>query len=171
MDRQINGSCSKEKWQAECVYIGLPEPAFELRGGPQSKQRPQIKRIVERRALVIEHHVVRSGHAHDVVHARRSQQREQRVHVVLIGLGVVCVTDVAAHRQSQQLAAKMVFEPGAGDLLDSTAAILDGWTLADARGQTSPLETHLGASPAKKARRRSSVKQSSSRKGAAKHRP
>ena len=54
---------------------------------------------------------------------------------------------------------------------DSTAAILDGWTLADARGQTSPLETHLGASPAKKARRRSSVKQSSSRNGAAKHRP
>ncbi|MGO9512278.1 MAG: RrF2 family transcriptional regulator [Steroidobacteraceae bacterium] len=50
---------------------------------------------------------------------------------------------------------------------DSTAAILDGWTLADARGQTSPLETHLSAPTAKKARRRSSVKR---RKGAAKDR-
>jgi Rrf2 family protein len=37
---------------------------------------------------------------------------------------------------------------------DSTAAILDGWTLADARGETSPLETPLNASTAKKGRRR-----------------
>jgi Rrf2 family protein len=51
---------------------------------------------------------------------------------------------------------------------DSTAAILDDWTLADARGKTSPLETHLSASTAKKASRRSSVKESSPRKSAAK---
>ena len=53
---------------------------------------------------------------------------------------------------------------------DSTAEILDGWTLADARGHTSPLETLLSAPTAKKARRRPAVRQSSSRKSAAKDR-
>ena len=42
---------------------------------------------------------------------------------------------------------------------DSTAAILDGWTLADARGNGSLPTTHLGAPAGKKANRRSSVKQ------------
>ena len=37
---------------------------------------------------------------------------------------------------------------------DSTAAILDGWTLADARGNGSPPETPFGAPPGKKANRR-----------------
>jgi Rrf2 family protein len=41
---------------------------------------------------------------------------------------------------------------------DSTAAILDGWTLADARGKTGPLGTRVNAL-AKKARRRSSMKE------------
>jgi Rrf2 family protein len=45
------------------------------------------------------------------------------------------------------------------EVRDSTAAILDGWTLADARGRTVPLETVTGAS-AKKANRRLSVKDS-----------
>lgn len=49
---------------------------------------------------------------------------------------------------------------------NSTSAILDGWTLADARGESSPLETPVSASRAKKAGRRSSVKESSPRKGA-----
>ncbi len=47
---------------------------------------------------------------------------------------------------------------------NSTSAILDGWTLADARGESSPLETPVSASTAKKAGRRSSVKESSPRK-------
>jgi Rrf2 family protein len=44
---------------------------------------------------------------------------------------------------------------------DSTVAILDGWTLADARGDGNLPAAHLGAAPAKNANRRSSVKQSS----------
>ncbi len=48
---------------------------------------------------------------------------------------------------------------------NSTSAILDGWTLADARGESSPLETLIGASVPKKAGRRSPVKESSPRKG------
>jgi Rrf2 family protein len=52
-------------------------------------------------------------------------------------------------------------------LRDNTVSILEGWTLADARGKTGPLETHLSEPATKKANRRSSVKKSSSRKGAA----
>ncbi len=48
----------------------------------------------------------------------------------------------------------------------STAAILDDWTLADARAKAR-LESHLGA-PAKQGRRRAAVKKSSRRKSAVK---
>lgn len=54
---------------------------------------------------------------------------------------------------------------------DSTAAILDDWTLADARGKGVPRGTQPSASPAKKSSRRSSIKKSSSRKGVARDRP
>jgi Rrf2 family protein len=54
---------------------------------------------------------------------------------------------------------------------DSTATILDGWTLADARGNASLTATHLGAPPGKRADRRSSVKESSPRKRAAREAP
>ena len=50
---------------------------------------------------------------------------------------------------------------------DSTASILDGWTLADARGNGSPQAIHLGAPTGNKAMRRSSVKESSPKKRAA----
>jgi Rrf2 family protein len=49
---------------------------------------------------------------------------------------------------------------------DSTAAILDGWTLADARGATDPRATRIGASTVRKASRRLAGKGSSPRKGA-----
>jgi hypothetical protein len=67
-------------------------------------------------ALVVEHHVVCARHAHDVVHARRAQQGQQRIHIVLVGLGVVGIADIAAHGQAEQFAAEMIFEAGAGDL-------------------------------------------------------
>jgi Rrf2 family protein len=41
---------------------------------------------------------------------------------------------------------------------DSSAAILDGWTLADARAKTGPLDIRISASPTKKASRRRSVR-------------
>jgi len=53
---------------------------------------------------------------------------------------------------------------------DSTAAILDGWTLADARGSTGPAEARVSASTAKKGRRPSSNRVPSTRKRAAKTR-
>ena len=48
---------------------------------------------------------------------RAGRSAQQVVHVVLVGFGVVGVADVAAHGQAQQLAAEVVFQRGAGDLL------------------------------------------------------
>lgn len=54
---------------------------------------------------------------------------------------------------------------------DSTAAILDDWTLADARGGAGPKETHPGVSAAKKSSRRSPVRKSPTKKGVEQKRP
>jgi Rrf2 family protein len=53
-------------------------------------------------------------------------------------------------------------------LRDSTATILDGWSLADARDKTGPAKARVSTSTAKKATRRSSIKVPSPRKDAAK---
>jgi Rrf2 family protein len=53
---------------------------------------------------------------------------------------------------------------------DSTATILDGWTLADARGNASLPATHLGVPPRERADRRQSAKESR-RKRAAREAP
>src|SRR5260370_33740075 len=47
---------------------------------------------------------------------------------------------------------------------DSTAAILDGWTLADARDNGSLPQTYVGAPPRKKTNPRSSVKEPAPKK-------
>ena len=68
-------------------------------------------------ALVVEHDVIRAGDAHDVVDAGGAEHREQGVHVVLVGFGVVGVADVAAHGEAEELAAEVVFQARAEDLL------------------------------------------------------
>ena len=72
---------------------------------------------MERGGLVVQHDIVGAGHPHDEGDAGGRQQRQQIVHVVLIGLGMVGVTNVDAERQAEQLSAKMVLEPGADDFL------------------------------------------------------
>ena len=67
--------------------------------------------------MIVQHHVVRARHGNQERHARDRQQGHQRVHVVLVGLGVVGVTDIDAHRHAHQLAAEVVLQPGANDLL------------------------------------------------------
>ncbi len=67
--------------------------------------------------LVVEHHVVGAGNAHDEVDPGDAQQGQEHVHVVLVGLGMVGVADVATHRHAEQLAAEVVFQAGADDLL------------------------------------------------------
>jgi Rrf2 family protein len=53
------------------------------------------------------------------------------------------------------------------EVRNSSAAILDGWTLADAHGKTGPLEFVLGASAHKKGRRRAAPKETSISKATA----
>src|SRR5262249_18566585 len=65
---------------------------------------------------IVEHDVIRAGHAHEVVAARRRQQQKQIVSGVLVGSSVVRVADIASHGQSQELAHEMVFESSAYDL-------------------------------------------------------
>ena len=93
------------------------QPGFEFGRGAQAQHAAHIQRVVKRRSLVVQHDVVRAGNAHHKIAARHTQEREQHVHVVLVGLGMVGVADIATHRQAEQLAAKMVFQSGAGDLL------------------------------------------------------
>jgi Rrf2 family protein len=50
------------------------------------------------------------------------------------------------------------------EVRNSSAAILDGWTLADAQGKTGPLEFVLGSAAHKKGRRRTAPKDISNRK-------
>lgn len=52
------------------------------------------------------------------------------------------------------------------EVRNSSAAILDGWTLADAQGKASPLEIVPGTSGQKKGRRRASPKEASVGKAA-----
>ena len=93
------------------------QPGLEFRRALQAQHLADIELVVEGGRLVVQHHVVGAGNAHDEVDAGRAEQGQQRVHVVLIGLGMVGVADVAAHRHAHQLAAEMVLEAGADDLL------------------------------------------------------
>ena len=99
------------------VELLARKPRFKFRRRPKAENLAHIERVVEAGALVVQHHIVRARHAHDVIHARGAQQRQQRVHVVLIGLRVIGVTHIAAHGQAQQLAAKMILQSGADNLL------------------------------------------------------
>ena len=68
-------------------------------------------------ALIVQHRVIGARHAHHEIDPGHAQQGEQRIHVVLIGLGVIGVANVHPHRQAQQLAAEMVLQPSSQDLL------------------------------------------------------
>ena len=99
---------------AICIFTSH---ASNSGAGGQAEQLAEVVAVVKRSGLVVEHDVVGAGDAHEVVAAGDGQERQQVVHVVLVGLGVVGVADVAAHRHAEQLAAEVVFEAGADDLL------------------------------------------------------
>ena len=92
------------------------EPCFELGGWTQVEEAAEVECIVEGGALVVEHDVVCAGDAHDVVDSGGAEHGEECVHVVLVGLGVVGVADVAAHGETEEFAAEVVFEACAQDL-------------------------------------------------------
>nr|GFB79129.1 hypothetical protein [Tanacetum cinerariifolium] len=82
-----------------------------------AKHLAHVQRIVEGGGLIAEHDIIGPRNAHDIVAAGHAEQRQQRIHIVLVGLGVVGVAHIHAHRQTQELAAKVVFEGRPDNLL------------------------------------------------------
>src|SRR5450432_4681866 len=78
----------------------LLEPGLELGGGSQAQELAQRRIVVERRRLVVEHDVVAHGQGHEEVAARRREEHLEVLEIVLVGVGVVGVAGVAAHRDA-----------------------------------------------------------------------
>ena len=68
------------------------------------------------RRLVIQHYVVATRDPHKVVAAGRREQEKKIVRRVLVGGSVVCVANVATHRQLQKLAHEVILQAGPDDL-------------------------------------------------------
>ena len=67
--------------------------------------------------MIVEHDVVRAGDPHHKGTARHTQQRQQVIHIVLVGFSVVGITNVTAHGHAEQLAAEVILQAGTGDFL------------------------------------------------------
>ena len=92
------------------------EPLIEFRRGAQAERLAEIMAVVKAGGLVIEHDVIGAGDAHDEVASGHAEECEKRIHIVLVGLRVIRVADVAAHREAEQFPAEVILEPGADDL-------------------------------------------------------
>jgi hypothetical protein len=103
-------------FEGETLKVIASEPRFEFRCGAKIENAAKVKRVVETGALVVEHDVVGTGDAHDVIDAGGAEKGEQCVHIVLVGFCVVGVTDIAARGQAEEFAAEVIFKTGAGDL-------------------------------------------------------
>ncbi len=101
------------------LHIRQPDalqPFLKLRRTLQSQRLAHIKCVMERCRLVVEHDVVGTRNTHNEVHTSRPKQCQQNIHVVLIGFRVVGITNVATHRDAEQLAAEVVLKPRTDDL-------------------------------------------------------
>ncbi len=99
----------------------LPEapflhPFFKGGNGPQLHGLADRGDVVVAGGLVVEHHVVPVGYAHEIVAARRRQQHRQVFVVVLVGPHVVGIAAVAAHGQAVELAHEVVLQARADEL-------------------------------------------------------
>src|SRR5947209_810455 len=97
-------------------YAAFFEPGGEFRGGAEPVDGAHRGGVVVAGRLIVQHHVIGTRHAHEVIAARGGEQQQQVVGRVLVGGGVVGVADVAAHRQAEQLSHEVVFQAGADDL-------------------------------------------------------
>ena len=82
----------------------------------QAEEPSHGQGVVVAGGLVIEHHIIRTRDAHEVVAPGRRQEQEEVIGRVLVGRRVVGVADVHAHGEAQQLAHEVVLQPGADDL-------------------------------------------------------
>ena len=95
----------------------LLQPRLEGRDGGEAVELPQGGGLVEAGGLVVEHHVVAVGDAHEVVAPGGGEEDGQVLDVVLVGLHVVGVAGVAAHGDAGELAHEVVLQARPDDLL------------------------------------------------------
>ena len=80
------------------------------------EEAPHSESVVIAGGLVVEHDIVGTGYAHEIIAARGGEEQEEVVSGILIGGRMVCIADITTHGQTEQLAHKVVFEPCANDL-------------------------------------------------------
>lgn len=83
---------------------------------------------MERGALIIEHDIVRSGHADQEGKPDGAQQSQRDAHIILIRFRVIGITDVAADRQIHRLAVEVILQFGANNLLAVVEMLRTGKT-------------------------------------------
>ena len=66
--------------------------------------------------MVVQHHVVGARHAHHVIAPCGGQKQQEIIGGVLVRVGVIGVTHIHAHRQTEQLANEVILQPSAGNL-------------------------------------------------------
>jgi len=77
------------------VDPSILQPREELRCGTQLEEAPRGQPVVVTGGLIVQHNVVRTGNAHEVIAARSGQKQEKVVGGILIGGGVIRIADVA----------------------------------------------------------------------------
>ncbi len=101
------------------------QPGGELRGRAQPEEVPHPDRVIDARHPPAGHlagpgrlpgHGMAGGYARRVVAAGGGQQHQQIVTGVPAVVGPPGTEDVAAHRQAQQFADKVILQPGPDDL-------------------------------------------------------
>ena len=66
--------------------------------------------------LVVQHHIIRARHTHEVVATGCRQQQQQVLGRILVGIRMVGVTDIHTHGQAEQLTHKMILKARPRDL-------------------------------------------------------
>ena len=121
---QVFGQLGAVQWQMHCIpRLGMRQLKRQLRLGRKLVPvRPSAMRADLNRRNCVQGLAItsaglsmlqpRSSHTPQ----RIARHRRKHVYVVLVSLGMVGVADIAAHGQTQQLAAKMVIQSSADDL-------------------------------------------------------
>ena len=89
---------------------------MEFRDGGLAGDFPQSGSFPETGGLIVEHDIITVGNAHEIVAPGHGQKACQIFNVVLVGLHVIGVAAVTAHRNTGKFAHEMVLKAGTGHL-------------------------------------------------------
>src|SRR5262249_49364502 len=94
----------------------LLHPALELGRRLEAEVLADRGVVVGARRIGVEPEVVAERQPHEVIAPGAREQDREVLELVLVGASVVRVADVAAYADPEELAAKVVLEPGSRDL-------------------------------------------------------